>query len=165
MESIVRVYYIEGWVRVRCVEQRRPPSPSVVGFFGPRRPWVPAKFVVPFPGWMFPTLWVRITVVAFATNGVGEITFGHVDLLTRCKIASLQLMQWNNLASLPLPPQHITNHVLKSIHYKQYILSHIIHIEHNYKQYILSKYVTIAYHYSNTRSNYVSWFTRSDFID
>ena len=73
MESIVRVYYIEGWVRVRCVEQRRPPSPSVAGLFGPRRPSVPAKFVVPFPGWLFPTLWVRITVVAFATIGVGEI--------------------------------------------------------------------------------------------
>lgn len=74
MESIVRVYYIEGWVRVRCVEQRRPPSPSVVGLFGLRRPSVPAKFVVPFPGWLFPTLWVRITVVAFATIGVGEIS-------------------------------------------------------------------------------------------
>ena len=73
MESIVRVYYIEGWVRVRCVEQRRPPSPSVVGLFGLRRPSVPAKFVVPFPGWLFPTLWVRITVVAFATIDVGEI--------------------------------------------------------------------------------------------
>ena len=73
MESIVPVYFIEGWVRVRCVEQRRPPSPSVVGFCGPRRPWVPVKFVVPFPGWLFPTLWVRITVVAFATIGVGEI--------------------------------------------------------------------------------------------
>ena len=93
VESIVRVYYIEGWVRVRCVEQRRPPNPSVAGFFGLRRPWVPAKFVVPFPGWLFPTLWVTITVVAFATNGVGEITFDHVDLLTRCKIASLQLMR------------------------------------------------------------------------
>ena len=76
----MRVYFIEGWVRVRCVEQRRPPSPPVVVVCGLRWSWVPAKFVVPFPGWLFPILWVwvMITVVAFATIGVGEITCGHV---------------------------------------------------------------------------------------
>ena len=109
VESIVRVYFIEGWVRVRCVEQRRPPSPPVVVVFGLRWSWVPAKFVVPFPGWLFPKLWVRIAVVAFATNGVGVIKLGHVDLLTRCQTASLQLKRWSNIASLQLTPQHIIN--------------------------------------------------------
>ena len=124
MESIVRVYYIEGWVRGRCVEQRRPPSPPVVVVCGLRWSWVPAKFVVPFPGWLFPTLWVRITVVAFGANGVGVITFGHVDLLTRCQIASLQLMRWSNIASLQLTPQHIT-HAIAHTHITQYILGPI----------------------------------------
>jgi hypothetical protein len=134
MESIVRVYYIEGWVRVCCGEQRRPPSPTVVGFCGPRRHWVPAKFVVPFPGWMFSTLWVRITVVAFGTNGVGVATFGHVDLLARCKIASLQLTRWCNIASPQLTLQHTTNELIgrlplhMSMHYKQYILGQTIYI-------------------------------------
>ena len=116
VESIVRVYYIEGWVRVRCVEQGRPPSPNDAGFLKLRRPWVPAKFVVRFPGWLFPTRWVRITVVAFGTNGVGVITFGHVDLLARCKIASLQLTRWSSIASLLLTPQHITNQVYLGPH-------------------------------------------------
>ena len=108
MKSIVRVYHIEGWVRVRCVEQRRPPSPSVVGFCGPRRQWIPAKFVVPFPFWLFLIfgVWVRITVVALGTNGVGVVALGHVDVLTRRKIASLQLMRWSTLASPQLAPQH-----------------------------------------------------------
>ena len=74
VESIVRVYLIEAWVRARCVEQRRPPSPPAAFPCGLRRPWVPAKFVVRFPGWLLPTRWVRITVVAFGTNGVGVIT-------------------------------------------------------------------------------------------
>lgn len=104
----MRVYFIEGWVRVRCVEQRRPPSPSVVGFFGPRGQLVPANFVVPFPFWPFLIrwVWVRITVVALATNGVGVAALGHVNVLTRRNIALLQLMRWNALASPQLVPQH-----------------------------------------------------------
>ena len=111
MESIVGVDYIEGWVRVRCAKQRRPPSPPVVGFFGLRWSWVPAKFVVPFPGWLFPTLWVRITVVTFGTNGVGVVD--HVDLLTRGQIALLQLMRRNAIGSLQLTPQHRINSLMQ----------------------------------------------------
>ena len=137
MESIVRVYYIEGWVRVRCVEQRRPPSPSVAGLFGPRRPSVPAKFVVPFPGWLFPILWVwvMITVVAFATIGVGEITCGHVIRLVdplQKHIATADALEQPRVATVEPTALHKCTDELKSI-MNQLLTSQAIHLEpHNY---------------------------------